>query len=202
MVKKGTKQIIANLPERLKAPVETAVREERHLSRKNYGLALILWDLYALPEHTTTGPLLRDASWVLDTYTADICEMFGDATPLGDKRMFRFAVDVPLTLMPKVEWRIENQRYKGVSAYLTGLVVYHLNAFGPDRKPRHERTSALLREPEWLQEQVFRRIVTDFNNPDRKWPYDLVPDHPGREAAEEKARQKEIEKSQPNLDLR
>lgn len=171
----GTTRIVANLPELLREPVKIAVRAERHLSESSYGVALILFDVYCRKPHTTTGDIVREPSWVLARYAEEIARDFGCDASAGDLKTYRLAVNVPNVLISAAQVRKKEERYRSDSAYLTGLILYHLHVFGKDRRPRHERTAPLLKQPDWLRDELIEKIVADTGNPDRKWPTDLLP---------------------------
>jgi len=76
---------------------------------------------------------------------------------------FRVTTNIPGELQELVDRRVREERYPSISAYLVGLVLFDLYA----RKP-HLLTGSLMREPQWLRDQVIAELVRDFDDPESK----------------------------------
>jgi hypothetical protein len=76
---------------------------------------------------------------------------------------FRVTTNIPGELQELVDRRVKEERYPSISAYLVGLVLFDLYA----RRP-HLLTGTLMREPQWLRDQVIAELVRDFDDPESK----------------------------------
>jgi len=166
-------KITANLPAMLEKPLRIDVRQQHYPCASDYGLGVILWDIYSRQPHTLTGPLMQLPRWEVELRAETLAEELGFIDKEARAKLpFRYNVSVPTELIPLVQRRIKEERYRSASAYITGLIFFSLAEKGPKRVPHH-KCAPLLREPDWIREQVFARLSTDFGNPERKWPKDL-----------------------------
>ena len=72
---------------------------------------------------------------------------------------FRVTANLPGEIQDLIERRVREEKYPSLSAYLIGLVLFDLYA----RKP-HLLTGTLMREPQWLRDQVIAELVRDFDD--------------------------------------
>lgn len=165
-------RITANLPGRLEEIVRRQAKTERYPSQSDYGIGLVLWDVYSRQPHALTGPLLREPAWMVSSFVEDLLDELGEPPrPPGEIVPYRLAVSVPVDLMPLVRLRTKEERYRSVSAYVSGLVTYDLKRRAPDpKKVPHHKTAPLLREPDIIRNAVFAQLARDFGKPKRKWP--------------------------------
>lgn len=170
-----TYKITPSLPASLERAVRLQIREAHYPGESDYGLGLILWDIYSRQPHTITTPLMRLPRRALEATAYDLAEELGMAER-GTRHLkpYRPAVYVPVSLRPLVNARMEEEGYKSGSAYVTALMFFSLKIRAPDkRKVPHHKCAPLLREPEWVRKQAFAHFVKDFGNPERKWPKDF-----------------------------
>jgi len=167
-----TPRITANLPGHLEEPVRRQARAERYPSQSDYGVGLLLWDIYSRQEHNLTGPLMREPAWAVSAFVEQLLNELGEPPRKpGEVKPYRFNVTVPVVLLPLVQRRAKEERYRSVSAYISGLVLYDLKRRAPDpKKIPHHKTAPLMREPEFIREAVFAQLAQDFGNATRKWP--------------------------------
>lgn len=167
-------RITANLPATLEKPLRVDVRERHYSSESDYGVGVILWDVYSRQQHTLTGPLMRLPRWEVEANAEKLAVDLGfnQGSDARAKMPFRYTVTVPAPLVPLVKLRIKEEHYRSASAYITGLIFFALKEQGPKRVPHH-KCSPLLREPDWIRANVFQQLAKDFGKPDRKWPKDL-----------------------------
>lgn len=76
---------------------------------------------------------------------------------------FRVTANLPGEIQELVDRRVKEERYPSVSAYLVGLVLFDLYA----RRP-HLLTGSLMREPQWLRDQIIAELVRDFDSAEAK----------------------------------
>lgn len=69
----------------------------------------------------------------------------------------KFSGTGPAELKELVKKRIEEEHYKGESAYVMGLILYDLFC----RRP-HRITSRLMAEPSWVRDKAIEQIIEDF----------------------------------------
>lgn len=72
----------------------------------------------------------------------------------------RVTANLPGEITELVERRVREEKYPSTSAYLVGLVLFDLYAKRP-----HLLTACLMREPQWVRDQVIAEVVRDFDNP-------------------------------------
>jgi hypothetical protein len=73
-------------------------------------------------------------------------------------KTFRAAANLPGEIQPLVAARVKEERYPSISAYITGLVLFDIYAHRP-----HWLTASLMREPQWVRDQVIAELVRDFD---------------------------------------
>lgn len=168
-------RITANLPAPLELPVRHTVRQEFYPCESDYGLGVLLWDIYSRQPHTLTGPLMHLPRWKVESVSFELAKGLGLCDPDSRSKVpYRFTVSVPEVLRPAMLVRKKEERYKSLSAYVTGLVFFELKVRTPDpKKVPHHKIVPLLRQPVWIRDAVFTRLAEDFGNPARKWPKDL-----------------------------
>jgi hypothetical protein len=72
-------------------------------------------------------------------------------------KTFRVAANLPGEIEPLVQQRIKEERYPSLSAYIVGLVLFDIYAHRP-----HWLTASLMREPQWMRDEVIAELVRDF----------------------------------------
>jgi Arc/MetJ-type ribon-helix-helix transcriptional regulator len=75
----------------------------------------------------------------------------------------RITVNVPGEISELIERRMKEEKYPSISAFFVGLALYDLYA----RKP-HLLTGALMREPQYIRDEVIAELVRDFDNAEKK----------------------------------
>lgn len=70
----------------------------------------------------------------------------------------RITVNLPAEIADLVKRRVREEKYPSDSAYFVGLALFDLYA----RRP-HLLTGELMREPQWLRDQVIAELVRDFD---------------------------------------
>jgi hypothetical protein len=70
----------------------------------------------------------------------------------------RITVNVPGEIADLIKLRVREEKYPSDSAYFVGLALFDLYA----RRP-HLLTGTLMREPQWLRDQVIAELVRDFD---------------------------------------
>jgi hypothetical protein len=168
-------RITANLPWQLENPVKRKVKAERYPSESAYGVGVLTWDVYSRQPHLLTGPLLQEHWVVVNAFVEELLVELGEPKlPTGDRLPYRFTVTVPAALMPLVRVRVKELRYKSLSAYVSGLIIFDLKRRTPTEKGvPHHKTAPLMREPDWIRKAVFTQLAEDFGNPDRRWPHGI-----------------------------
>jgi Arc/MetJ-type ribon-helix-helix transcriptional regulator len=71
---------------------------------------------------------------------------------------FRVTANLPGEIQELVDRRVKEEKYPSVSAYVVGLVLFDLHV-----RRRHLLTGELMREPQWLRDQVIAELVRDFD---------------------------------------
>lgn len=168
----ATTLVTANLPGFLKPVIERQWKAEHYAGKSEYAVGLILWDIYSRQPHATTGTLMRQPSWMVDSFVRDLMAELGEPPlPPNEVVPYRFSVYIPKVLMPWVKTRATEERYRSASAHIVSLVLYDLKRRAPDPKcVPHHKIAPLLREPLFIREAVYSQLIQDFGNPARKWP--------------------------------
>lgn len=78
-------------------------------------------------------------------------------------KSFRIGASVPGELKEAIEARVKAERYPSISAYVVGLIIFDLYC----RRP-HLMTGPLMRQPQWVRDEVIEQLLKDFNDPDAK----------------------------------
>lgn len=165
-------RLTANLPGKLEPVVRRQWRIEHYPSQSDYGIGLILWDIYSRQPHTLTSPLLLEPTWMVSSFVETLLDELGEPPRKpGEITPYRLNVSVPNVLLPLVKLRAREERYKSGSAYISGLVIYDLKCRAPHpKKVPHHKTSPLLRQPDYIRNLVFAQLAKDFGKKTRKWP--------------------------------
>ena len=75
----------------------------------------------------------------------------------------RITVNLPAEIADLVKRRVREEKYPSDSAYFVGLALFDLYA----RRP-HLLTGELMREPQWLRDQIIAELVRDFDKPEKQ----------------------------------
>lgn len=73
-------------------------------------------------------------------------------------KTIRITINIPGEAEELLEKRVKEERYPSLSAYFNGLFLFDLYA----RRP-HLLTASLMREPQWVRDQVVSELVRDFD---------------------------------------
>lgn len=171
----NARRITANLPACLERPTRLLVRQENYPGESDLGVGLIIWDIYSRQPHELTGPLMRLPRRQVEKATETLAISLGMMDPEAKGKVpYRFTVSVPALLREPVQVRMIEERYRSMSAYITGLVFFALQVRAPDpKKVPHHKLVPLLREPDFIREAAFAHFAKDFGNAERKWPKDI-----------------------------
>lgn len=74
----------------------------------------------------------------------------------------RITANVPAELKDLIERRIKTEKYPSVSAYIVGLILFDLYC----RRP-HLMTGPLMRQPQFVRDEVIEQLVKDFEEGNR-----------------------------------
>jgi len=167
----ATKQVTANLPGFLEGVIERRWKAKRYASRSEYVIGLLLWDIYCRKPHAFTGSLMKQASWVMETFVRSLVLELGEPEPPpGDICRYRFNVYVPLVLMPLVKTRAKEEGYRSGSAYIVSLVIYDLKEREFPTRVAHPKARDVMNQKDTERIAFYTQLAATFGNPNRNWP--------------------------------
>jgi hypothetical protein len=75
----------------------------------------------------------------------------------------RVTANIPGELQPLIERRMRDERYPSLSAYIVGLILFDLYA-----RRQHLMTAELMRQPQWVRDQIVAELVENFDKLDTR----------------------------------
>lgn len=76
---------------------------------------------------------------------------------------FRVTANLPGEIEELVSTRVHEEKYPSTSAYIAGLVLFDIYC-----RRKHLLTGELMREPQWLRDQIISEIVRDFDSKEKR----------------------------------
>jgi hypothetical protein len=75
----------------------------------------------------------------------------------------RATANIPGELQPLIDRRMRDEKYPSLSAYIVGLILFDLYA-----RRKHLMTAELMRQPQWVRDQIIQELVENFDKPDTR----------------------------------
>lgn len=83
----------------------------------------------------------------------------------GPQKTVRLVGYIPGEVQSLVKRRIKEEKYTSESAYVNGLVIFDLMC-----RRKHKVTAELMRQPQWVRDEVIAQLVRDYDKPDADRP--------------------------------